>query len=161
MSSEPNARQIALDALIRIEEDRAYANLALGPILERSGLDKRDRAFVTDLVYGTIRMQRRLDHLVDRFLVSDPPLEARMALRLGAYQLDVLATPPHAAIGETVEVTSKRFRGLVNAVLRKVSTAGSPSAGRAMPCGSAIRTGSSIASSRSSARWMRWLRSTT
>ena len=126
MPPDPNARQIALDALIRIEEDRAYANLALGPILGRSGLDRRDRAFVTDLVYGTIRMQRRLDHLVDRFLVSDPPIEARMALRLGAYQLDVLATPPHAAIGETVEVTSKRFRGLVNAVLRKVSTAGSP-----------------------------------
>jgi len=126
MPSEPNARQVALDALLRIEADRSYANLALGPILERSRLDRRDRGFVTDLVYGTIRMQRRMDHLVDRFLVSDPPPEARMALRLGAYQLDVLATPPHAAIGETVEVTPKRYRGLVNAVLRKVSTGGTP-----------------------------------
>ena len=79
---------------------------------------------MTDLVYGTLRRQRSLDHLVDRFLTTAPPPSARRALRLGAYQLafrdDI---PTYAAVSATVEAAPKRFRGLVNAVLRKVATA--------------------------------------
>ena len=116
-------RKVALDALVRIERDDAYANLALGPALARSGLDGRDRRFVTELVYGVTRMRRACDFLVDRFLVRplDPP--TRNLLRLGAYQLHFLAVPAHAAVAATVEVAPARTRGLVNAVLRRVSTA--------------------------------------
>lgn len=118
------ARRLALDVLARVEDDGAYANLALSPMLERSGLDVADRGFVTDLVYGTLRRQRSLDHLVDRFLTSAPPPAARRALRLGAYQLTFRDDiPTYAAVSATVDAAPKRFRGLVNAVLRKVSTA--------------------------------------
>ncbi len=118
------ARRVALGVLARIEDDRAYANLVLGPELDRSGLELRDRALVTDLVYGTVRRRRSLDHLVDRFLTSPPPPAARRALRIGAYQLALRDDiPDHAAVSATVEATPKRFRGLVNAVLRKVATA--------------------------------------
>ncbi|MBX7069606.1 MAG: hypothetical protein K1X38_09480 [Microthrixaceae bacterium] len=115
------ARKVALDALVEIEATNAYANLKLGPLLERSGLDERDRRLVTELVYGTIRRQRSVDYLVDRFLVDSPPPAARAALRLGAYQLRLTDIPDHAAVAATVDVTPKRFRGLVNAVLRKVA----------------------------------------
>ena len=118
------ARRTALEVLARVADDGAYANLALGAALERSGLSEQDRGFVTDLVYGTLRRQRTCDHLVDRFLTSDPPGPARRALRLGAYQLafrdDV---PDYAAVAATVQAAPKRFRGLVNAVLRKVAAA--------------------------------------
>jgi len=79
-----DARRVALRVLDRIDDQGAYANLVLGGELERSGLDERDRAFATDLVYGVPRLRRRLDHLVDRFLLRpvDPPVRA--ALRLGA-----------------------------------------------------------------------------
>lgn len=119
----PTSRRVAIDALVEIEADDAYANLKLGPLLERSGLDERDRRLVTELVYGTIRRRRALDHLVDRFLVSDPPPPARAALRVGAYQLRFTDIPDHAAVSATVDATPKRFRGLVNAVLRKVASA--------------------------------------
>lgn len=119
-----DARRVALEVLARVADDGAYANIALGAALERSGLGEQDRGFVTDLVYGTLRRQRTLDHLVDRFLTSDPPGPARRALRLGAYQLafrdDV---PDYAAVAATVQSAPKRFRGLVNAVLRKVASA--------------------------------------
>ncbi len=123
------SRQVALDALARIDDDGAYANLVLSGVLDRpapSGapLSSIDKGFVTDLVYGTVRMQRALDFLVDRFLTSDPPPAARRALRLGAYQLafrDDL--PDYAVVSATVSAAPKRFRGLVNAVLRKVATA--------------------------------------
>lgn len=117
-------RRLALEVLARVEDDGAFANLALSAALDRSGLATQDRAMVTDLVYGTLRRQRALDHLVDRFLVSAPPAPARRALRVGAYQLverdDI---PDYAAVAATVAAAPKRFRGLVNAVLRKVAGA--------------------------------------
>jgi 16S rRNA (cytosine967-C5)-methyltransferase len=117
------ARRVALEVLARVEDEGAYANLALSPALDRSGLGPADRAFVTDLVYGSLRRRRSCDHLVDRFLSSPPPPAARRALRLGAYQLayrdDV---PDYAAVAATVAASPKRFRALVNAVLRKVAS---------------------------------------
>jgi 16S rRNA (cytosine967-C5)-methyltransferase len=118
------ARSVALGALVRIERDGAYANLVLPAMLDRSGLAARDRAFATELVYGTVRMRAACDWLVDRFLLrSELEIEVRSCLRMGAYQLAFAATSPHAAVGETVGVAPRRARGLVNAVLRRVAEA--------------------------------------
>lgn len=108
---------------MRIDTEGAYANLVVPAVLERSHLETRDRNFVTELVYGTTRQRRSCDWLVDRFLLSDLDPTARAYLRLGAYQLAFLDTPPHAAVGATVEAAPKKIRGLVNAVLRKVAAA--------------------------------------
>ena len=121
--SAPSARAVARDALVRIDRDGAYANLAVPTALERSSLDRRDRAFVTELVYGATRMRRALDWLVDRFLHRDPDPVTRAVLRLGAYQLVWLDTPAHAAVSATVAVAPPRTKGLVNAVLRRVGDA--------------------------------------
>ncbi len=118
------ARRIALDALGRIEDGGAYANLVVPAVLDRSGLQSDDRGLVTDLVYGTTRMRRACDAVVDRFLVTDPEPVARRALRMGAYQLLFRGVPPHAAVGATVGAVPKRARGFVNAVLRRVADAG-------------------------------------
>lgn len=122
-------RRLALAALARIDDDGAYANLVLPGMLGRDdpgspALSARDRGFVTDLVYGTERMRRACDHLVDRFLSSDPPAEARRVLRLGAYQLAFRPDlPDYAVVASTVSAAPKRFRGLTNAVLRRVASA--------------------------------------
>jgi len=116
-----SARRVALDALRRIEDDGAYANLVLGPILASSGLGEQDRRFVTELVYGSTRMRRACDSIVDRFVTSPPDAATRSVLRLGAYQLVYAGVAPHAAVGETVGLAPKRTRGFVNAVLRNVA----------------------------------------
>ncbi len=116
------ARQLALRALGRIDDDGAYANLVLPSMLGQSALSDMDRRFVTDLVYGTTRMRRACDALVDRFLASPPDAVTRRVLRLGAYQLVYAGVPPHAAVGETVSLAPRRTRGLVNAVLRRVAS---------------------------------------
>jgi 16S rRNA (cytosine967-C5)-methyltransferase len=120
------ARQVAREVLVRIERDDAYANLALGPALARSGLDRRDRGLVTELVYGVTRMRRSCDWLVDRFVTRGPDLATRTALRLGAYQLTYSEVPAHAAVSSAVAVAPSRTRGFVNAVLRRVADAGPP-----------------------------------
>ena len=57
---------------------------------------------MTELVYGTTRMKRACDHLVDRFLLGPVDDRVRAALRIGAYQLAFLSTPAHAAVAATV-----------------------------------------------------------
>jgi 16S rRNA (cytosine967-C5)-methyltransferase len=116
-----DARRLAVDALTRIEGEGAYANLVVPALLSRSNLDARDRAFVTDLVYGTTRMRRACDFAVDRFVVAPPTAPVRTVLRLGAYQLLFAGVPPHAAVSATVSLAPGRARGFVNAVLRRVA----------------------------------------
>ena len=127
------SRTLAIRALVRIE-DGAYANVVLPSLLRESTLSARDRAQVTEWVYGTTRMQRALDYLlhecIDRPVAKlDPPVRA--GLRLGAYQL-MRGISPHAAVSETVAAMSKvspRAKGFVNAVLRKLAASG-PSVAR-------------------------------
>jgi len=122
-----DARSVAIDALVRIE-DGAYAHVMLPQRLRASGLDARDRAFVTHLVYGSVRMQRRLDGLLaPRCHQPFDRLEPRVraALRVGAFQL-LEGMAPHAAVNATVQAAMPRARGLVNAVLRSVAAAGPP-----------------------------------
>ncbi|MFM8305003.1 MAG: transcription antitermination factor NusB [Actinomycetota bacterium] len=120
-----DACSVAIDALVRVEGG-AFAHVLLPAKLRGSGLDARDRAFVTHLVYGAVRMQRRIDTLVaPRCHQPFDRLEPRVraALRVGVFQL-LEGTAPHAAVGATVEAAPPRARGLVNAVLRSVAALG-------------------------------------
>ena len=115
-----SARAVAFEALEAVDKG-AFSNLVLPKLLDSSDLERRDRDFATTLTYGTIRMRRAVDHVIDTLV--DRPLEpsVRNLLRLGAYQLKWLDVPPHAAVSEMVDMTPHRARGLVNAVLRKIS----------------------------------------
>jgi 16S rRNA (cytosine967-C5)-methyltransferase len=121
------ARAAAYEALLAVHRDGAYANIVLPQILRERGLSGRDAAFATEITYGTLRGQGTIDLIlaeaagrdVERI---DPP--ARDALRLGAYQILHTRVPPHAAVGETVELVREVATGAVgfaNAVLRRVS----------------------------------------
>jgi 16S rRNA (cytosine967-C5)-methyltransferase len=117
-----SARDLAYRALVRIEHEGAYANLVVPAMLRDSGLEERDRAFATELVYGTTRMRRACAFLVDRFVLKPPPKELRTLLHLGAYQLAFAGVAPHAAVSATVDLAPSRSRGFVNAVLRRVAS---------------------------------------
>lgn len=122
------ARRAAYAVVRRVFEDGAYADRSLRAEIERAGLDARDRALATRLAYGTVQRRRTLDHVVEALADRptadlDPPVLA--ALRLGLFQLLYLDTiPPHAAVGESVELVKTagaRGGGLVNAVLRRAA----------------------------------------
>jgi 16S rRNA (cytosine967-C5)-methyltransferase len=122
MKAGTTARDVALESLRRIEEEGAYANLVVPALLDRSSLAANDRRFVTELVYGTTRMRRACDAVVDRFVTNEPDVVTRRVLRLGAYQMVFAGVPAHAAVSTAVELAPRRTRGFVNAVLRKVSS---------------------------------------
>ncbi|HEV8651560.1 MAG TPA: transcription antitermination factor NusB [Actinomycetes bacterium] len=121
------ARDVALAALGRVDEG-AWANLALPGLLNRSGLGPGDRAAVTDLVSGTLRLRAALDTalapLSRQPIARLEPL-VRNGLRLGAYELLFAGTAPHAALNEVVGSVRRAGRqgqaGYVNAVLRRLA----------------------------------------
>ncbi len=120
------ARHLALEVLVRVDVEGAYADIALPAALSSSGLDRRDRALATELVYGVTRRRRALDWVLDEYLVQPPPARVRALLRMGTYQLLETRIPPHAAVSTTVSVAPRKFQGMVNAVLRRVVRAGAP-----------------------------------
>ncbi|MFM7061821.1 MAG: 16S rRNA (cytosine(967)-C(5))-methyltransferase RsmB [Actinomycetes bacterium] len=128
MTPAPTARDVALDAMVRID-DGAFSHVLLPTMLRRSALSAADRGQVTALVYGTLRGRGRCDHLLEQVL--DRPLDAlevpvRAGLRLGVQQL-ITGVPAHAAVGETVEAIGRvrpKAKGFANGVLRSVARLG-------------------------------------
>ena len=122
-----SARRAAYAVVRRVFEQGAYADRALRRVTER--LEPRERAFATQLAYGTVQRKATLDFLAARFAKRpadqlDPPVLA--AIRLGLYQLAYLdGVPAHAAVDESVELVkadAPRAAGFVNAVLRRGAT---------------------------------------
>ncbi len=107
--------------------DGGYASDLLH--LECKGIDSRDAGLASEIVFGVLRYQVQLDHLIAHFAGRPQPGLApavRLALRMGIYQLRYLdRIPPHAAVGESVELVKNAKKGsasgFVNAVLRKVN----------------------------------------
>ncbi|MFZ4063947.1 MAG: transcription antitermination factor NusB, partial [Candidatus Nanopelagicaceae bacterium] len=73
MSSKPfakpkpgAARLLAYDLVSQVNRGGAYANLRLPELLDDSNLDLRDRAFATELSYGTLRMQGKHDYAISK-----------------------------------------------------------------------------------------------
>ena len=114
-----SARGVAIGALVAVE-DGARANEVLPALLAASGLDERDRSFATELVYGTVRMRRACDWLVDRFARRELEPLVRVVARAGAYQLAFMRVPSYAAVSATVGEGPERARPVLNAVLRRV-----------------------------------------
>ncbi len=128
MSATP-ARRLAFEVLLRVEAGGAYASRALDAALAQAGaLDPREAGLATELVYGTLRRALALDAALaphSRRPIATLDAAARVALRMGAYQLLHLGTPAHAAVGETVALAKRvehgRAAGYVNAVLRALA----------------------------------------
>jgi 16S rRNA (cytosine967-C5)-methyltransferase len=94
-----------------------------------SGLEFRDRAFARAIATMALRRLGQIEDMLSRFLEKPLPaeaFEARFILIAAAAQLAFMDVAPHAAISLAVEQAkgsrmARRYAGLVNAVLRKVS----------------------------------------
>jgi 16S rRNA (cytosine967-C5)-methyltransferase len=124
---ETPSRNVALDVLKHVRTGR-YAEDALSERLDANiRLKSEDRALATELVYGVLRWQRRLDSIIS--YCSDHPFDRiqplqRDILRLAVYQMFLLErVPAHAAVDQAVNQTHNRLGkkpgAFVNAVLRR------------------------------------------
>jgi 16S rRNA (cytosine967-C5)-methyltransferase len=131
MPPAPTARQVALDLLSAVLRRKRPLDDAIEDNPDMPVLSVRDRAFARLLVATVLRRLGQIDALIADCL--NTPLAPRAAivqdiLRLGISQLMFLRTPPHAAVATSVDLAHQRgllsHKGLVNAVLRRLSVEG-------------------------------------
>jgi 16S rRNA (cytosine967-C5)-methyltransferase len=121
-----NVRQLASEILLKVESQKAYADILLDHAFRRACLSERDRALLTELTYGTLRWRAKIDaHLSQqlRRSMTDTDGFVRNLLRVTVYQLFFLdKIPDYAAVNEAVELAKiqrgGKIAGFVNAVLR-------------------------------------------
>ncbi len=124
------ARQMALEIICSVIDGGAYANIALNKALRAKKYDDRDRRFITELVYGTVKAKGTLDWLLSQ--LSSRPLNKidkviLNILRMGVYQLFYLdKVPASAACNESTELakaashagTAKFVNGIMRSAVR-------------------------------------------
>lgn len=128
MSRKESSRSVALDVLLAVERDDAYANLLLPQRISKAHLAPNDAGLATELCNGTLRWQGFYDQIINRVSSRDVQSLAptvRNILRMTAHQLLGMRTSTHAAVNEAVQL-SKDFSygkasGFVNAVSRRTS----------------------------------------
>ena len=129
MSFDP--RKIAAQVIQHVLEHRAFSNIVLSNALDRSNLSERDKAFCTELVYGTLRWFPALKSSLMRAMDkpnSKVAFDLQVHLCVAIYQLQHLSgsIPAYAVVSSAVNLIKRKRPGLAafaNAVLRRVGSA--------------------------------------
>lgn len=123
-----DARTAAIDILDAVLERGVALDIALAEHKGLAALDPRDRALARRISATTLRRLGEIDARIGVCL--DRPLaprhfRVRNIMRAGVAELSHLETPAHAAVDGAVRIASRyrrgAFKGLVNAVLRRVA----------------------------------------
>ncbi len=127
------ARAAALDVLTQVLRKRRPLDVALENALASAKLEPRDAGFVHALTHETLRRFGQLDSLITHFVPkAPPPHKAGPTLEIllnGACELLFLNVAPHAAVDAANRLAANdskavHFKGLINAVLRRISREG-------------------------------------
>lgn len=126
-----NTRNIALNVLLKIENEGAYSNIALNNAIKENRLSGVDSSFVSALVYGVLERRITLDYIIRSY--SKIPLrkietKTKNILRLGILQLLFMdKVPDSAAVNESVNLAKKhklqKSSGFINGILRNITRA--------------------------------------
>jgi 16S rRNA (cytosine967-C5)-methyltransferase len=126
------ARRAAISLLQGVTLDQQPLDQLLETNAEFCLLEGRDRSFAHALVASSLRHGGEIKMVLGKFLTKRLPRSSGMAvdiLTIAAAQLLFMEVSPHAAIDLSVDLAkqdkkAQHFSGLINAVLRKVSTDG-------------------------------------
>lgn len=120
-----SARKTAVKILKEVFDKNAYSNIVLGRELNNSQLNDKDKALVTEIVYGTLKYRYTIDNILSYYIKSGlEKLETYILniLRISVYQIAYLdKIPEFAVVNEAVELAknkSPKGAKLVNGVLR-------------------------------------------
>ena len=125
-----NERELVLEALLSITRDGEYSHIVLKNLLDLyQYLDKRERAFITRVVNGTLERMIEIDAVINQFSkvkVNKMKPVIRTILRFSVYQLKYMDSIPDSAVcNEAVKLAAKKgfhnLKGFVNGVLRNIS----------------------------------------
>ncbi|WP_291632754.1 16S rRNA (cytosine(967)-C(5))-methyltransferase RsmB [Clostridium sp.] len=121
-----NSRLVAIVVIEKVINENAYSNIVLGLELNKSDLNDKDKALVTEIVYGTLKYKYTIDKILSRFIkkgFESVDSFVLNILRISVYQIRFLdKIPSFAVVNEAVNLTKKMSNvgaaQLVNGVLR-------------------------------------------
>ncbi|MHC1750409.1 MAG: 16S rRNA (cytosine(967)-C(5))-methyltransferase RsmB [Cellulosilyticaceae bacterium] len=122
-----STREQIVDLLVAVEKEHTYVQLLLKDGLEE--IDPKERPFVTEIIYGTIKYQIKIDYIINEFSkikTNKMKPMVRNLLRMSVYQLIHLdKVPDSAVINEAVKIIHRRkmsnLSGFVNGILRNIA----------------------------------------
>lgn len=126
MGSSVNDRELVLETLLLITKEGEYSHIALKNVLDQyQYLDKKERAFITRVVNGTLERMIEIDHIINQFSkvkVNKMKPVIRTLLRSSVYQLKYMDSVPDSAVcNEAVKLAVRKgfsnLKGFVNGVL--------------------------------------------
>ena len=116
------AERIALNILLKVTEEGAYANLALKEALSEG---RTDKAKISALVYTAIEHLGCCDHLISAYAKGRVRPQIRGVLRLALTEMFYMDEPDYAvcskAVSLTAEIGKPALKGFVNGVLRNIA----------------------------------------
>ncbi|MGL4789853.1 MAG: 16S rRNA (cytosine(967)-C(5))-methyltransferase RsmB [Anaerotignaceae bacterium] len=124
-----NPREVAVEVLVSVTKDKEYNNLALKRALKQNGaMDTKNKAFVTEVVNGTLRNIFYLDFVINHFStleVEKMKPWIGTVVRTAVYQMAFMNVPDSAAVDEAVKLVKKKgmgkLVGFTNGLLRNIA----------------------------------------
>ena len=119
-----NARKLALEALEKIIDKKAFSNIVVNEFLNKFELSLEDRALFTNIVYGTMQNLLTIDYYLEPYISHKKQKSwVKCLLYISVYQLVYLDIPEYAVVNEAVSIANIKDRAIgsfVNAVLRNL-----------------------------------------
>lgn len=122
-----DARRVAYEALLRIDEQHSFSNLLVPKLCAYAQLSTADSALVTDIVYGVLRWRGLIRPIIAAAAhraLGDIDAMIVPILELGAYQALWMEIAPHAVGASTVALAKSLYgkgrAGFVNAVMHQI-----------------------------------------
>lgn len=124
-----NAREIALNIIMKFEKNDAFSNILLNNELNKTDISDIDKRFVTQLVYGVVSNKIAIDYIIknlSKVKINKISNLILNILRLGIFQIYYLDKIPNsAACNEAVKLAKRhgqiKSSSFVNAILRNAT----------------------------------------
>ncbi|WP_249029690.1 16S rRNA (cytosine(967)-C(5))-methyltransferase RsmB [Tannockella kyphosi] len=119
------ARKLALEILLKYQNEQSYINITLNHALINSELSRKDKDLVTQIVYGTVQNKLYLEYLLAPAIEGKKVhRDTKMILLMTLYQYYFLdKIPTYALCNEAVSLASRKERNqgrFVNAILHQI-----------------------------------------
>lgn len=130
MANTVNNREVILDTMLLITKEGKHSHIALRGVLDKyQYLEKKERAFITRVVNGTLERMIELDYVISLFInlkINKLKPVIRAILETGVFQILYMDGIPDSAVcNEAVKLANQRgfrnLKGFVNGVLRNVA----------------------------------------
>ena len=118
-----NARKYIITILKQVIYEDGFASLLLRK--NREMFSEEDNAFISETVYGTLRNYYLIEKQWQSLVTNKVRRDTALILDMSIYHLFFLdKIPNYAVIHEAVELSEKRDKAFINALLRKISQRG-------------------------------------